>query len=71
MSPKKGSPKKSNILELNSNGYPTSKFFNVYQKIGNKKEKGNDAVIMKYISGNKIDFATSRRKGNLFNNGMI
>ena len=71
MSPKKGSsPKKPNILELNSNGFPASKFFNVYQKFNNKKEKGSDTVITKYVSGNKIDFAPSRRKGNLFNNGM-
>ena len=68
-SPKKiSSPKKTNnIIELNSGGIPTSKFFNVYPK-NNKKEKANDAIIIKYVSGNKPDLPLNRRKANLVNN---
>ena len=62
------SPKKTNnIIELNSGGIPTSKFFNVYPK-NNKKEKANDAIIIKYVSGNKPDLPLNRRKANLVNN---
>ena len=63
-SSKKGSsPKKVNINELNSGPiFSTSKFFNVIQK-NNKKEKPSDLIIKKFVSGDKIDINSNRRKG--------
>ena len=70
-SPKKGSsprkinsPKKGNTNDFNSgNGFPTSKFF---QKM-NKKEKSNENVIKKNITGNKMDLFINKRKANIIN----
>ena len=79
ISPKKPSPKKVNIHEINSGpGIGTSRFFNVYSKISKKekekekdKEKNNDeSNIKKNISGNKIDISSSKRKQNNIINNM-
>ena len=79
ISPKKQSPKKANIHEINSGpGIGTSRFFNVYSKISKKekekeKEKGrnNDELnIKKNTSGNKLDIPISKRKQNNIINNM-
>ena len=79
ISPKKQSPKKANIHEINSGpGIGTSRFFNVYSKISKKekekekeKEKNNDELnIKKNTSGNKLDIPNSKRKQNNIINNM-
>jgi hypothetical protein len=79
ISPKKQSPKKANIHEINSGpGIGTSRFFNVYSKISKKekekereKEKNNDeSNIKKNTSGNKLDIPISKRKQNNIINNM-
>lgn len=79
ISPKKQSPKKTNIHEINSGpGIGTSRFFNVYSKISKKekkeekeKEKNNDeSNIKKNTSGNKLDIPISKRKQNNIINNM-
>ena len=69
ISPKKQSPKKANIHEINSGpGIGTSRFFNVYSKINKKeKEKGrnnDELIIKKNTSVNKLDIPISKRKQN-------
>lgn len=79
ISPKKQSPKKANIHEINSGpGIGTSRFFNVYSKISKKekekereKEKNNDeSNIKKNTSGNKLEIPISKRKQNNIINNM-
>ena len=58
--------KGNNIFEFNSGGITYSKFYKLFQKF-NKKEKTNDAVINKFLSGNKVEISSNKRKPNILN----